>query len=281
MRQHRTYNALWGVSRVMWDTLNSHSTLKTWVSPAPFYRWRDWGVVKQLEKSVQKLSSKLRITTPVFWPLQIPIFWAALFQVLHIWLEASHRPCILDDSRAKPKLGFWVHPDWLLQWPHDQQHPLHCLPSHLPELSPGQWAHHHAGLPGHTAAHSHVLLPLYPLPVGYELCHHHHAPDVGASSCSLSDHLLCWLLAADVCFQCPGYNWVHLLCCHGLWPVCGHLLSTALYCHPQLGPVHAVGSRVLDLWFLFLFIAHFLHHESAILWAQQGQPLLVWRSFSA
>ena len=90
------------------------------------------------------------------------------------------------------------------------------------------------------------------------------------------NHLLCWLLPADVFLYSLGHNWMHPFWVNGLWPLCGHMQPSPLRLdHVQdglpengrrgfySGPGELNGSHRLYKQLSFL---QFQCHPSLLLW---------------
>ena len=92
----------------------------------------------------------------------------------------------------------------------------------------------------------------------------------------LPHHPSCQLLHS-VIFLCPFWHcWMLLAYCHGLWPVCCHLLSTALYYPDEPGNLYRLGGGLLSCRCHLRHYSLHLHLHVAFPWGQNHPSLPVW-----
>ena len=64
--------------------------------------------------------------------------------------------------------------------------------------------------------------------------------------------------------------------CHGLWPLCGHLQTFALYDNHESTGMYSVTAVSLDWWVFTRYHSHSLCLQPSLLWSQCHWPLWMW-----
>lgn len=170
----------------------------------------------------------------------------------------------------------WNSSSWHSQTPESCRFYMAFCFAYLPGDSYGESSHYCPDHSGSVSSHPHVLIPEELITFWCLPPFHHTSKIYPELFIPQKHHFIIRLHITGVAGDPLCWIWAFPSNCHVLWPLCGHLSPTALWCHHEQESLCEHDSCILVSWEYLWSLILSQHFLFIFLWLQKSSSVFLW-----